>query len=144
VYGDAVSADRTLLSNAELAEWVTKELRRGRRDTQKSPEPPDCGHALEPEHWISAKDEAWANEIRAMIAGQQAILRDLPNLELSGDFSVAPAPQGGWIVRYSVRRADDFGTAPSGVVECVVAANGAPFIRKISDISTRSPDAKVN
>ena len=142
-------ADPTPLSNAELAEWITNELRK--QELRKKPQSQPITRAPKPEHSIVAKDEAWSNDdaqegarLRAIIAGQQAILRDLPNLELSGDFSVAPAPQGGWIVRYSVRRADDFGTAPSGVVECVVAANGAPFIRKISDISTRSPDAKVN
>jgi hypothetical protein len=118
-----VSTDRTPLSNAELAEWVTNELRKSER------------RALE--RLQSAKDKAWADKdtqqgtrARAIIAGQQAIRRDLPHLVLSGGFSAAPAPQGGWTVRYSVHHADGFGAVPLGVVECVVAADGAAVVRR--------------
>jgi hypothetical protein len=136
-----VGADPTPLSNAELAEWVTNELRK--QELREKPQRQPITRAPKPEHSIVAKNEAWANDdaqegarLRAIIAGQQAISRDLPHLALAGNFSAAPAPQGGWTVRYSVRPADSFRVVPLGFVECVVDANGAAFVRK-------SPDANV-
>ena len=136
-----MGSDPTPLSNAELAEWVTNELRK--QEAREKPKSQPIARALKSdEHMIVGKNEAWANDaragpqVRAIIAGQQAISRELPHLTLTGDFSAAPAPQGGWTVRYSVRPADGFGTVPLRVVECVVAANGAAFVRE-------SPDANV-
>ena len=121
---------------------MANELRKD--EVREKPQRRPIARALRSDaHTTVATNETWANEdaqqgarLRAIIAGQQAILRDLPHLALTGDFTSAPAPQGGWTVRYSVRRADSFGVVPVGVVECVVAANGAAFVRK-------SPDANV-
>ena len=139
-----MDTDSTPLSNAELAEWVTNELRK-QEVREKLQSQPITRARKSDEHTFVAKKEAWAHEdaqegarLRAIIAGQQAISRDLPHLALTGDFSAAPAPQGGWTVRYSVRTADSFGVVPFGVVECVVAANGAAVVRKNPDV-TRSP-----
>ena len=139
-----MDSDPTPLSNAELAEWVTNELRK--QELRKKPQSQPITRAPKPEHSIVAKNEAWSNDdaqegarLRAIIAGQQAISRDLPHLALTGNFSAAPAPQGGWTVRYSVRSADGFRVVPLGFVECVVDANGAAFVRKRPDVTTRSP-----
>jgi hypothetical protein len=127
--GDPVRANPTPLTDAELAEWVTSELRKSELRAQ--------------ERLQSAKDKAWADKdaeqgarARAIIAGQQAIRRDLPHLALSGDFSAAPSSEGGWAVRYSVHRADSFCNVPLGDVECVVTADGAVFIRNSPDVIT--------
>jgi hypothetical protein len=124
--GDAVRANTAPLTNDELAEWVSNEVRKFELHARERLE--------------TAENKAWADKdpeqgarARAIIAGQQAIRRDLPHLALSGDFSATPAPQGGWTVRYSVRRADSFGGAPFGVVECVVAADGT-VVQKSPDV----------
>ena len=124
--GNAVDADPTPLSDAELADWVAKELRKDVLRAQKRLQ--------------ATRDKAWADKdaqqgarANAIIAGQQAIRRDLPYLLVGGGFSAAPAPQGGWIVRYVVDRADSNGAVPSGTVECVVAADGTAFVRKGPD-----------
>jgi hypothetical protein len=100
-----VIASPTPLSDAELAEWVTNELRK------------DDLRALE--RLQATRVKAWADKdaqqgarAKAIMAGQQAIRRDLPHLVLGGSFSAAPAPQGGWVVRYSVDRADGMRSAP--------------------------------
>jgi hypothetical protein len=139
-----VDTDPTPLSNAELAEWVTNELRK--QEVREKPQSQPITRARKSdEHTIVAKNEAWAHDdaqegarLRAIIAGQQAISRDLPHLALTGGFSATPAPQGGWTVRYSVRPADSFDMVPSGVVECIVEANGAAVVRKGPNV-TRSP-----
>jgi len=124
-----VIVDPTPLSDAELAEWVTNELRK------------DDLRALRRQQ--AAKVKAWADKdalqgarAKAITAGQQAIRRDLPHLVLGGSFDAVPAPQGGWIVRYFVDRADGIGAVPSGVVECVVAADGDALVRKVSELIT--------
>ncbi|MET1085100.1 MAG: hypothetical protein ABWY12_18970 [Burkholderiales bacterium] len=115
-------ADPTPLSDADLAEWVTNELRKQDLHALKRLQ------ATRVKEWAD-KDAQQGARAKAIIAGQQAISRDLPHLVLGGSFSAAPAPQGGWIVRYFVGRASGIGAVPSGVVECVVAADGAAFVR---------------
>ena len=142
-----VGANPTPLSNAELAEWVTNELRKY-EVREKVQSQPDTRTLKSDAQTIVAKNEARANEdtqegswLRAIIAGQQAISRDLPHLALTGNFTAAPAPQGGWTVRYSVRRADSFGAVPFGMVECVVAANGAALVQS-PDVTPRRSTPK--
>ncbi len=143
-----MGSDPTPLSNAELAEWVTNELRK--QAVREKPKSQPITRALKSdEDTTVGKSEAWADDdaqagpqVRAIIAGQQAISRELPHLTLTGDFSAAPAPQGGWTVRYSVRPADSFGTVPLRVVECVVAANGAAFVRRIPDANVAQSKRK--
>lgn len=116
-------AHPTPLSDAELAEWVANELRkddlRGLERLQ----------AVRVKAWAE-KDTQQGARAEAIVAGRQAIRRDLPNVVLGDRFRAAPAPQGGWIVRYSVDRADGIGAVASVDVECVVAADGAAFVRK--------------
>ena len=139
-----VGANPTPLSNAELTEWVTNELRKY-EVREKAQSQPNTRTLKSDAQTIVAKN---ANEdtqegswLRAIIAGQQAILRDLPHLALTGNFTAAPAPQGGWTVRYSVRRADSFGAVPFGIVECVVAENGGAFVQS-PDVTPRRSTPK--
>jgi len=119
-----VKSDQTRLTNEELAEWVIRELQRyDRRDKG------------ERTHVVQGNPNAVADDqeiprLRAVIAGQQALLRNLPNFALTGEFSAVPATEGGWTVRYAVRDANGFGRAPSGVVECFIAANGTVDVLK--------------
>ena len=125
----------TPLSDAELAEWVTNELRKEDRRALKRLQ------AARIKAWAD-KDTQQGARAKAIIAGQQAISRDLPHLVLGGSFSAAPAPQGGWIVRYFVGRTSGIGAVPSGVVECVVAADGAAFVRKGPDFDHAQSTSK--
>jgi hypothetical protein len=140
-----VGTDRTPLSNTELAEWVSNELRKC--EVLEKPRSRPITRALKSDaQTVVAKKEARADEdakegsrLRAIIAGQQAISRELPHLALTGNFKVAPAPQGGWTVRFLVRPWESFGSVSVQVVECLVAANGTAFVGKSSNVTTRSP-----
>lgn len=113
-----MKSDQTRLTNEELAKWVISELQKyDRRDKEERTQ------VVQGKSSADARDQE-VPRLRAVIAGQQALLRDLPNLALTGEFSAVPATEGGWTVRYAVRDANGFGRAPSGVVECFVAANG--------------------
>jgi hypothetical protein len=127
--GDAVIADPTPLSDATLAEWVANELRKDDLRALKRLQ------ATRVKAWAD-KDAQQGARAKAIMAGQEAIHRDLPHLVLGGGFNAAPAPQGGWIVRYFVDRADGIGAVPLGFVECVVAADGAAFVRTGHDLIT--------
>jgi hypothetical protein len=131
--------NRTPLTDDELTAWVAYYLqidtvpheplsRSGSRGLGRE----DVAGANREPH----DDAQQGARARAIIAGQQAIGRDLPHLAPSGAFTAAPAAEGGWIVRYSVHRADGFGAMPCGVVECMVAADGAAFVRNTSEVIT--------
>ena len=112
----------TTLTNDELLEWATAELRKyDARDRAARTSAPDR---------LDKPATNDASRIRAIIAGQQAVSRDVPNVSLTGDFSAVPALDGGWMVRYGVRNASDFGRAPSSVIECFIAANGSVNVLK--------------
>ena len=131
--------DRTPLSNAELAEWVANELRKYETSEKpgalKSGAPTMVANREAP----AQQDAEEPSRLRALIAGQQAIACELPHLALTGDFSAAPGPQGGWTVRYSARPATRFGSVALQIVECFVAASGAVSVRKSLGPTTRDP-----
>jgi len=111
------------LSNAQLAEWVKNEL--GKYETGQKARTLQSGPGTVVPGGACANDDAEEGaRLRAVIAGQQAISSDLPHLTLTGHFRAAPAPQGGWTVRYSARPANSFGSVALQFVECRVAANG--------------------
>jgi hypothetical protein len=120
-----VRRDPVALTNAALAEWVANELRKYEEQDQSQrlrtrPKPADAARDGEQE----------LTRVRAVIAGQQAVLRDLPHVALTGDFSAAPTTAGAWMVRYAVRDDAAFGARAATFVECVVAMSGAVDILK--------------
>jgi len=106
------------LTNEQLAEWVANELPkyeeidRGGRRQSRAADPP------------ISPDFKQLGRTNAIIAGQQVILRNLPGVELTGDFRVAPTADGGWKVRFAVRGAETLVAAASGYIECVVDVDG--------------------
>lgn len=108
------------LTNAELAVWAANELRRDEKADrfQNARTQPSLANGP------SYQENKQAVRMKAIIAGQEVIRRDLPDVALTGDFRIAPTVDGGWLVRYAVVGAGAVSAAANGFVECVVAANG--------------------
>ena len=97
--GARMSDHSAFLTNDELAEWVACELRKYEERDRLQGEAAKRGLA----DGLHRQDAKQLARIKAIIAGQEAILRDLPDVALTGDFRVTPTAYGGWAVRYAVR-----------------------------------------
>ena len=82
--GARMSDHSAFLTNDELAEWVACELRKYEERDRLQGEAAKRGLA----DGLHRQDAKQLARIKAIIAGQEAILRDLPDVALTGDFRV--------------------------------------------------------